>query len=207
MSALFFTAQPLIDLSHSPWQMLQYTFPVHLQLCFLTCLFFSLCFTSAAAFLLPTRQPKRSSLACLQSILSSSLPVSDSCLHTASYTRHCFSSQPHPAFPVSPLTDWRSAQGRSSSHVLCEDAWQKVVSWPCLSLLSHQYFFSRYCWLTREAWCLMLQSDLCVAPVQWSLAGGCPQPPGTHDDSWHCFINKEPGARVAATQRVQTLFF
>lgn len=88
-----------------------------------------LCSTSAAAFLPPTHQPKLSSLAYLQPVLSPSLPVSDSCLHTASYTRHCFSSQHHPAFPGSPLRCGRRAQGRDSSHVLCEDAWQRLC--PC----------------------------------------------------------------------------
>lgn len=143
-------------------------------------LFHWLCSTSAAAFLPPTHQPKLSSLAYLQPVLSPSLPVSDSCLHTASYTRHCFSSQHHPAFPGSPLRCGRRAQGRGSSHVLCEDAWQKVESLPCLSVLSHQYYFSRYCWLQERlsVWCCKtLQSDLCVAPVQCFLAGGCPQPP------------------------------
>lgn len=143
--------------------MLQYTFPAHSQLFLLTCLFFSLTVFQICCNFSPTCQPKMSSLAYLQSILSSSLSVSDSCLHTASYTRLCSSSQYHPAFPGSPLRDQRSARGRRS-HVLCEDGWQKVVSLPCLPVLSHQYFFPRYCRLTGRTWCLMLQD-----PAKWPL--------------------------------------
>lgn len=162
-----------------------------------------LCFTSAAAFLPPTSQPEMRSLAYLQSMLSSSLPVSDSCLHTASYTQ--------PAFPASPIQLFQvllwemegmhreGAAGMSFVRMLGKKFCPCHAHQYCLISISSPDIAGLQ--ETLSVWCCMtLQSDLCVAPVQWFLARGCSQPPAIHDVSWHRFINKEPRARVAATQ-------
>lgn len=182
---LFFTAQPLTGLSLSPWQISQYTFHIHSQPFLLTCPFFSLK-SKAAALLPPMHHPKL--FLPLWSILSPSLPGADSCLHTAGYTSHCFSGQHHPAFPGTALRHGRSVQGRGSSHLLCENAWWNIqggcVLGTLVSIVSSVLsppetadFQERHSSWHRNT----LQNDLCIVLVQWLLAGGCPQPPGTHD--------------------------
>lgn len=191
--------------------MLKLIFSIHSQLFLLTCLFFSLTvFRICCSFLLPTCQPKMSSLAYLQSILSHP----SLCL-TSAYTQP---ATPGITFPVSAIQLfqvllWRMEgahrEGAAATSFvrmlgkrLCPATLISIVSSMFLSqiLLTCKrdlvFDVARPC-----------ESDICVAPVQWFLAGGCPQPPGTHDVSWHYFSNKEPRARVTATQRIQTWFF
>lgn len=147
---------------------------VKLQLYFLPCIILSCSCLSGS----PTIWP----------ILSPSLPGADSCLHTAGYTSHCFSSQHHTAFPGTALRHGRSVQGRGSSHLLCKNAWWNIQGGSVLgtlvsivsSVLSPPEtadFQERHSAWHRNT----LQNDLCMVLVQWLLAGGSPQPPGTHD--------------------------